>query len=128
MIITQTDRSTYLDVSKIQWEPTKYPGIYIRTLYKDPSGKWTTLTKMEKGSVLPKHKHVGLEQSYVLEGTLGDDDGACTAGNFVWRRPARSIPPGRPRLHRARVFDAPNGSGVGEVAEMRASWRGVVSG
>jgi anti-sigma factor ChrR (cupin superfamily) len=22
----------------------------------------------------------------VLEGTLVDDDGACTAGNFVWRR------------------------------------------
>jgi anti-sigma factor ChrR (cupin superfamily) len=23
----------------------------------------------------------------VLVGTLVDDDGACTAGNFVWRRP-----------------------------------------
>jgi anti-sigma factor ChrR (cupin superfamily) len=30
---------------------------------------------------------VGIEQSYVLQGTLVDDDGACTAGNFVWRRP-----------------------------------------
>jgi anti-sigma factor ChrR (cupin superfamily) len=87
MIITQTERSTYLDVAKIQWEPTKYPGVFTKTLYQDPSGKCTSLTKMEKGARLPTHKHVGLEQSYVLEGTLVDDDGACTAGNFVWRRP-----------------------------------------
>jgi anti-sigma factor ChrR (cupin superfamily) len=29
---------------------------------------------------------VGIEQSYVLEGTLVDEDGACSAGNYVWRR------------------------------------------
>jgi anti-sigma factor ChrR (cupin superfamily) len=109
MMITQTDRSTYLDVSKIQWEPTTWPGIYTKTLYKDPSGKQTTLTKMDKGAKLPKHKHVGLEQSYVLEGTLVDDDGACTAGNFVWRRPgsihAAWSPDGCIVLG---VFDSPN--------------------
>ena len=66
MIITQTDRSTYLDVSKIQWEPTKYPGIFIKTLYKDPSGKHTTLTKMEKGCRLPKHKHVGWQKKKLV--------------------------------------------------------------
>ena len=86
MIIKATDRSTYLDVSKIEWEPTKYAGVYIKRLHEDPSGRRTTLTKMEPGAKLPDHRHVGIEQSYVLEGTLVDDDGACTAGNFVWRR------------------------------------------
>ena len=109
MIIAATDRSTYLDVSKIEWEPTKYPGVYMKTLYKDPSGKLTTLTKMDPGAVLPDHRHVGIEQSFVIEGTLVDDDGACTAGNYVWRR-AGSV-------HRAwspdgclvlGVFDRPN--------------------
>jgi anti-sigma factor ChrR (cupin superfamily) len=86
MLINAIDRSTYLDVSKIEWEPTRFPGVLIRRLYEDPSGHLTTLTRMEKGARLPIHRHVGIEQSYVLEGTLVDDDGVCTAGNFVWRR------------------------------------------
>jgi anti-sigma factor ChrR (cupin superfamily) len=86
MIIKATERSTYLDVSKIEWEPTKYAGVYIKRLYEDPSGPLTTLTRMEPGAKLPSHRHVGIEQSYVLEGTLVDEDGACASGNFVWRR------------------------------------------
>jgi anti-sigma factor ChrR (cupin superfamily) len=86
MIVTQTDRSTYLDVSKIEWERTRFPGIDVKTLYTDASGRQTTLVRMAPGSRLPDHRHVGIEQSYVLEGTLVDDDGACAAGNFVWRR------------------------------------------
>jgi anti-sigma factor ChrR (cupin superfamily) len=86
MIITETERSTYLDVSKIEWEPTKYPGVEIKTLYRGASGGLTTLTRMAPGARLPAHRHVGVEQSFVLQGTLVDDDGECTAGNFVHRR------------------------------------------
>ena len=85
MIIKETERSTYLDVSKIEWEPTKYPGVSIKMLYRDASGKLTTLTRMAAGARLPDHRHTGVEQSFVLEGTLVDDDGACEAGNFVHR-------------------------------------------
>lgn len=87
MILKETERSTYLDVSQIAWEPTRYPGVETRTLYREPSGRQTVLTRMAPGAKLPRHRHVGVEQSYVLEGTLVDGDGACTAGNFVWRRP-----------------------------------------
>ncbi|HXH81845.1 MAG TPA: cupin domain-containing protein [Candidatus Tectomicrobia bacterium] len=87
MIVKATDRSTYLDVSQIDWEPLPYPGCWSKVLYRDDSGRLTTLTRMEPGARLPKHRHVGLEQSYVLQGTLVDDDGACAAGDFVWRRP-----------------------------------------
>jgi anti-sigma factor ChrR (cupin superfamily) len=86
MIIKATDRSTYLDVSKIDWEPTKYPGVFIKKLFEDGSGRMTTLTRMDPGAKLPNHRHVGIEQSYVVQGTLDDDDGECTAGNVVWRR------------------------------------------
>jgi len=86
MIIAQTERSTYLDVSKIDWEPMKYPGCWTKVLYKDPSGRMTTLTKMAPGARLPAHRHVGIEQSFILEGTLVDADGACREGHFVWRR------------------------------------------
>jgi anti-sigma factor ChrR (cupin superfamily) len=87
MIIKATERSTYLDVSRIDWEPTKYPGVWIKKLYEDDTGRTTSLTRMEPGARLPRHRHVGLEQSYVLEGSLVDADGTCTAGNYVWRRP-----------------------------------------
>jgi anti-sigma factor ChrR (cupin superfamily) len=87
MIVKATERSTYLDVSQIEWEATRFPGVSIKRLYEEPSGRATTLTRMAPGARLPRHRHVGLEQSYVLEGTLVDEDGACAAGDFVWRRP-----------------------------------------
>lgn len=82
-----TERSVYLDLDRIPWEPTRFPGVEVKTLYRDETGRMTTLTRMAPGAVLPRHRHVGLEQSYVLEGTLVDEDGACQAGHFVWRRP-----------------------------------------
>ena len=78
--------STYIDVSGIDWEPTPFPGVWTRKLYSDASGRLTVVTKMEPGARLPLHRHAGLEQSFVLEGSLVDADGACTAGNYVWRR------------------------------------------
>jgi len=78
--------STYIDVSRIDWEPTPFPGVWTKKLYADDSGRLTVVTKMEPGARLPQHRHVGLEQSFVLEGSLVDADGACTAGNYVWRR------------------------------------------
>jgi anti-sigma factor ChrR (cupin superfamily) len=109
MIPDDKKSSTYIDVSKIDWEATPFPGIWTKKLYEDPSGRMTVLTRMEPGAKLPDHRHVGLEQSFVLEGSLVDSDGACTAGNYVWRR-AGSVhnawsPDGCIALG---VFDKPN--------------------
>lgn len=109
MISKQTARSTYLDVAGMAWEPTRFPGIERKLLYQDPSGRQTALIRMAPGARLPRHRHVGLEQSFVLEGALADDDGACTAGNYVWRQPgsvhAAWAPDGCVLL---AVFEAPN--------------------
>lgn len=86
VIAKETQRSVYIDLSQIPWELTKYPGVETKTLYHEPSGRQTVLTRMAPGARLPSHRHVGVEQSFVLEGTLVDEDGVCTAGNFVWRR------------------------------------------
>ncbi len=86
MVVNAEGGSTYVDVSKIDWEPTLFPGVWTKKLYTDASGRMTVVTKMEPGARLPEHRHVGLEQSFVLEGSLVDADGACTAGNYVWRR------------------------------------------
>ncbi len=80
--------SVYVDVSTLEWQPTPFPGICMKLLWQDEaSGAFTALFKTEPGARLPLHRHQGVEQTFVLEGSLVDDEGACTAGNFVWRRP-----------------------------------------
>lgn len=92
--------STYLDVVNMPWETSKFPGIKHKVLFTDPaSGLSTLLFRLAPGAEVPLHEHTGVEMTYVLEGSLEDDEGACTAGNFVWR------PAGNTHIARA-----PNGA------------------
>ena len=76
----------YINVVDMPWEPTKLPGSERKVLYHNPeTGESTILFRMAPGGVIPLHEHPELEQTYVLSGSLVDDEGACTAGNFVWR-------------------------------------------
>ena len=78
--------SRYIDVPSLPWQPTRFPGIEIKVLMEDPdTGLQTVLTRMAPGTVLTDHMHVEIEQSWVLEGSLVDQEGEVTAGNFVWR-------------------------------------------
>ena len=70
MIIRETERSTYLDVSKIEWEPTKYPGVSVKMLYRDASGKRTTLARMAPGARLPDHRHTGVHSAWSPDGCI----------------------------------------------------------
>lgn len=79
--------STYVDVANVPWTPTRFPGIDAKTLMDHPStGLSTMLMRWAPGTRLPHHEHVAIEQSYVLQGSLIDHAGVCTAGNYVWRR------------------------------------------
>ncbi len=91
--------SRYVDVEGLPWAATRFPGVDMKTLMEDKeTGLMTALVRFAPGAVLPDHEHVELEQTWVLEGALEDDEGVVTAGNYVWR-PAGS-------RHSAR---APNG-------------------
>lgn len=84
---TTERQSHYIDVAQQPWQPTRWPGIEIKVLMEDKAtGMMTSLTRLAPGAELPDHIHVGIEQSYVIEGSLVDHEGACTAGNFVWRK------------------------------------------
>ena len=75
-----------LDVDSMPWESTRFPGIEIKTLLKDPeTGLLTTLVRMAPGARLPDHEHVEIEQTWILEGSLADHEGEVSAGNYVWR-------------------------------------------
>jgi anti-sigma factor ChrR (cupin superfamily) len=87
IIMTQsTPGSHYVDVGSLEWETTRFPGIEMKILWRDPDGEaFTAVFRMAAGARLPRHRHRGVEQTFVLEGSLVDDDDACSAGNFVWR-------------------------------------------
>jgi anti-sigma factor ChrR (cupin superfamily) len=92
--------SHYIDVVNAPWETSKFPGIEHKVLYSDPNtGMATLLFRLAPGAIVPLHEHTGVELTYVLEGSLEDEEGVCTTGSFVWR-PAGNT-------HEAR---APNGA------------------
>jgi anti-sigma factor ChrR (cupin superfamily) len=78
-------QSTFVDASNMPWQRTDFEGIEIKMLYKDDAGRSTILFKMAPGAVVPLHEHTDLEQTFMLEGSLEDEEGKVTAGNFVWR-------------------------------------------
>ena len=92
----------YIDIPSIPWEPAPFPGVQVKVLYNDPkTGMSTVLAKLEPGAKIPLHQHVGVEQTYVLEGSLEDHEGKATAGNFCWRAPGNT-----------HIAHAPNGAVV----------------
>jgi anti-sigma factor ChrR (cupin superfamily) len=75
----------YVDVAAMAWQEP-FPGIRMKVLYKDNEAKETAiLFDTQPGTVIPEHIHGGVEWTFVLEGTMEDDEGVVTPGNFVYR-------------------------------------------
>lgn len=78
--------SRYIDVNQLPWKPTPTEGIDMKILLQDKeTGLLTALFRWAPGTELALHEHVEVEQTYVLEGSIVDEEGTVTAGNFVWR-------------------------------------------
>jgi anti-sigma factor ChrR (cupin superfamily) len=113
---TPSPPSHYLDVVNMPWETTKFPGIEMKMLYAEQAGGLSALLfRLAPGAEVPLHEHTGVEMTYILEGSLEDDEGVCTAGNFVWR------PAGNTHVARAPngavilgVFMSPNHFAAGQ--------------
>jgi anti-sigma factor ChrR (cupin superfamily) len=66
-----------------KWRPTGDRGISYKLLYADAErGTYTTLLRMEPGSRIPAHRHLGVEQCLVLEGDLRSGEIGMSAGDF----------------------------------------------
>ncbi len=92
--------SRFVDVDALPWKPTPTPGIDMKILLQDETtGLLTALFRWAPGTELPLHEHVDIEQTYVLSGSIVDDEGEVSEGNFVWR----------PRGNR-HIARAPNGA------------------
>ncbi|MGO2579102.1 MAG: cupin domain-containing protein [Halomonas sp.] len=78
--------SRYVDVDKLPWKPTPTEGIEMKVLLNIPeTGLMTALFRWQPGSELPLHEHVEIEQTYVLSGSIVDDEGEVREGDYVWR-------------------------------------------
>lgn len=107
--------SRLVKADAMPWQPIRYPGCYIKTLFVDPKkGHLTVLLRMDPGAVLPDHEHPLVEQTYVLEGRLVDKEGpeaglSVGPGQFVWRpagsRHAAWTPEGALMI---AIFQVPN--------------------
>jgi anti-sigma factor ChrR (cupin superfamily) len=49
------------------------------------SGLLTALFRWQPGAELARHEHVEVEQTWVLSGSLVDEEGEALAGQYVWR-------------------------------------------
>lgn len=82
--LSPTD-SRFVDLLSMPWDES-IPGIKMKWIYKDDEKKESVcMFDASPGSMIPEHIHTGFEQTYILEGSMVDDDGECIAGNFVWR-------------------------------------------
>ena len=78
--------SRYVKVDDLPWKPTPCAGIDMKILLEDKeTGLLTALFRWQPGAELTLHEHVEVEQTFVIEGSLVDDEGEVTAGNYVWR-------------------------------------------
>ena len=66
-----------------KWRPTDDAGVTFKLLFADNErGTVTTLVRMEPGSRIRSHRHLGVEQCLVLEGDVRSGKVAMTAGDF----------------------------------------------
>ena len=80
-------KSRPVAIDALPWHSTAFPGIEQKILLRDEErGLMTALIRMAPGARLPLHEHADIEQTYVLEGSLADDEGNdIAAGDFIWR-------------------------------------------
>tara|TARA_B100000315_G_scaffold250752_1_gene284215 strand:- start:1214 stop:1573 length:360 start_codon:yes stop_codon:yes gene_type:complete len=97
--------SRFIDVVSMPWVETA-PGHETKVLMHDPeTGMITLISRIAPGGTIPFHVHEDLEQTYILEGSFKDDEGECTAGNFVIRPKGSKHSPVAPNGCTMLVFE-----------------------
>lgn len=67
---------------------SKFDGVSLATLYRDPgTGASAALLRYQPGGHVPRHRHVGFEHIYVLQGAQSDEWGEYRAGMLIINPP-----------------------------------------
>ena len=107
--MTRLPASLYVTAAERPWVERR-PGVHWKVRWEDGDRK-AVLMRYEPGAIIPRHRHLGDEQIFVLEGSVSDDAGTCTAGNYARgaghhdrRDGARELTPGPADDSRGRAF------------------------
>jgi anti-sigma factor ChrR (cupin superfamily) len=83
--MTTTPVSLYVTAAEVPSHERR-PGVHWRILWEEGDRR-AVLMRYEPGATIARHRHLGDEQIFVLEGSVSDDTGTCTAGNYARRPP-----------------------------------------
>jgi len=71
------------DPALINWRPTRHDGIFVNVLRRDEkTGDASVLIRMQAGHGYPAHRHVGIEEVFILQGGYRDSSGERHAGEY----------------------------------------------
>jgi anti-sigma factor ChrR (cupin superfamily) len=77
--------SKNFDLSEIAWVDAM-PGVHQKPIWQDKESKRrAALVRFDPGARLPRHKHVGDELIFVIEGSNADESGEVLSGNMNYR-------------------------------------------
>ena len=77
--------SQVIVLSDLPWIEVR-PGVRQKRIWEDKAGeRRAVLARFEPGATLARHRHVGDELIFVIEGANADESGPVTAGNMNYR-------------------------------------------
>jgi anti-sigma factor ChrR (cupin superfamily) len=77
--------SQIIALSDLPWIDAR-PGVRQKRIWEDKAGqRRAILTRFEPGATLPRHRHVGDELIFVIEGANADESGPVATGNMNYR-------------------------------------------
>ena len=78
-------RSRTLPVSEIPWRDG-FPGVRQKPIWEDKeTNRRAVLAMFEPGATLPRHRHLGEELVFMIEGSHADESGEIATGNMSIR-------------------------------------------
>jgi anti-sigma factor ChrR (cupin superfamily) len=80
-----TPPSHVFTLSELPWVETR-PGVRQKRIWEDPTNeRRAILARFEPGATLARHRHVGDELIFMIEGANADESGAVSTGNLNYR-------------------------------------------
>jgi anti-sigma factor ChrR (cupin superfamily) len=77
--------SRIIATSDLPWQE-RQPGVRTKALWEDPETKRRAImNRFDPAVQLPRHRHLGDELVFVIEGAIADEFGTLTAGNVGYR-------------------------------------------